>query len=109
MPGLELVERAGIAQIRAKGMALTSYAIELADRWLGPHGIAVASPREPQLRGAHVALARADAAQLCARLATRGVLADYRAPDVVRAGLSPLTTSFANVHDGLAALRELVA
>ena len=109
MPGLELVERAGIERIRAKGTALTAYAIELADRWLAPHAMVVASPREPQLRGAHVALARADAKQLCERLATRGVLADYRAPDVVRAGLSPLSTSFADVHDGLAALRELTA
>jgi kynureninase len=108
-PGLELVERAGIEAIRAKGMALTGYAIELADSWLAPHGITVASPREPKRRGAHVALARADAKQLCERLATRGVLADYRAPDVVRAGLSPLSTSFAEVHDGLAALRDLVS
>ena len=107
--GLELVERAGIERIRAKGMALTDYAIELADRWLDPHGITVASPRERQLRGAHVALARADAAELCRRLAQRGVLADYRAPDVVRAGLSPLSTSFADVHDGLAVLAELAA
>ncbi|HEY1778402.1 MAG TPA: kynureninase [Solirubrobacteraceae bacterium] len=109
MPGLELVERAGIERIRAKGMALTDYAIELADSWLQPHGIAVASPRDAHRRGAHVALARADAKQLCELLATRGVLADYRAPDVVRAGLSPLTTSFADVYDGLAALRELSA
>lgn len=90
-------------------MALTDYAIELADDWLQPHGIAIASPRDARRRGAHVALARADAEQLCELLATRGVLADYRAPDVVRAGLSPLTTSFADVYDGLAALRELSA
>jgi kynureninase len=109
MPGLELVERAGIERIRAKGIALTDYAIELADRWLQPQGIAIASPRESRLRGAHVALARADAKQLCELLATRGVLADYRAPDVVRAGLSPLTTSFADVYDGLAVMRELSA
>jgi kynureninase len=108
MPGLELVEHAGIERIRAKGIALTEYAIELADRWLAPHAMTVASPREPRLRGAHVALARTDAKALCERLATVGVLADYRAPDVVRAGLSPLSTSFAEVHDGFAALRDLL-
>ena len=90
------------ADPRQGGMALT----ELRDRAGRPlarasTGIAVASPRESQLRGAHVALARGDAAQLCARLATRDVLADYRAPDVVRAGLSPLTTSFADAYDEL--------
>lgn len=107
--GLALVERAGLPAIEAKSAALTGYAIELADAWLAPRGIAVASPREAGRRGAHVALARHDAAELTRRLATRGVLADYRAPDVVRAGLSPLSTSFADVHDALAALRELAA
>ncbi|HXR28731.1 MAG TPA: kynureninase [Solirubrobacteraceae bacterium] len=105
--GVELVERAGIARIRAKGIALTEYAIALADSWLAEHGITVASPREAALRGAHVALAREDAQSLCQRLATRGVLADYRAPDVVRLGLSPLSTSFAEVWDALSALRGL--
>ena len=105
--GLELVERAGIERIRAKGIALTEYAIALADHWLADAGITVASPREAAGRGAHVALARADAASLCERLAARGVLADHRAPDVVRLGLSPLSTSFAEVWDALAALREL--
>jgi len=105
--GLELVERAGIERIRAKGIALTEYAIALADRWLADAAITIASPREAAGRGAHVALARADAASLCERLAARGVLADHRAPDVVRLGLSPLSTSFAEVWDALAALREL--
>ncbi|HEY7966263.1 MAG TPA: kynureninase [Solirubrobacteraceae bacterium] len=107
--GIELVERAGIPAIRAKAAALTEFAIQIADDELARHGIAVASPREASRRGSHVALARADAAELCARLAQRGVLADYRAPDVVRAGLSPLTTSFAEVWDGLDALRDVAS
>ncbi len=107
-PGIELVTRAGIAAIRAKGIALTELAIELADEWLEPHAVRVASPREGAQRGAHVALAHPDAAALCARLASAGVLVDYRAPDVVRVGLSPLSTSFAEVWDGLAVARELL-
>jgi kynureninase len=43
------------------------------------------------------------------QLAQRGVLADYRAPDVVRVGLSPLSTRFVEVWDGLSALREVLA
>jgi len=108
-PGLELVTRAGIERIRAKGIALTELAIVLADAWLAEYGASVASPRDGALRGAHVALAHPDAEALCAGLAGRGVLADYRAPDVVRVGLSPLTTAFAEVWDGLDALRRLLA
>ena len=107
-PGIELVTRAGIERIRAKGIALTELAIALADAWLAQHGVSVASPRDGAVRGAHVALAHADAAALCEQLAGRGVLADYRAPDVVRIGLSPLSTRFAEVWDGLSVLRELL-
>jgi kynureninase len=107
-PGIEMVTRAGIERIRAKGIALTELAIALADAWLAQHGVSVASPRDGAVRGAHVALAHADAAALCEQLAGRGVLADYRAPDVVRIGLSPLSTRFVEVWDGLSVLRELL-
>ena len=60
-------------------------------------------------RGAHVALAHPDAQELCRALADRGVLADFRAPDVIRFGLSPLTTRHVEVWDGVEALRALLA
>jgi kynureninase len=107
-PGIEVVTRAGLDRIRAKGIALTELAIALADRWLAEHGVTVASPRDASIRGAHVALAHRDAAALCGRLADRGVLVDYRAPDVVRLGLSPLTTRFVEVWDGVSVLREVL-
>jgi kynureninase len=107
-PGIELVTRAGLDLIRAKGIALSELAIALADRWLAEHSVSVASPRDARIRGAHVALAHPDASALCRRLADRGVLVDYRAPDVVRLGLSPLTTRFVEVWDGLNALREVL-
>jgi kynureninase len=107
--GVELVERAGIERIRDKGIALTELAIALADERLAAHGVAVASPREAGRRGAHVALAHPGAQRLCEQLAGVGVLADYRAPDVIRFGLSPLTTRFTEVWDGVEALRALLA
>jgi kynureninase len=107
-PGLELVTRAGLERIRAKGIALTELAITLADDWLAGYGVTVASPRDPMIRGTHLALAHRDAAALCGQLADRGVLVDHRAPDVVRLGLSPLTTRFVEVWDGVSALREVL-
>jgi kynureninase len=106
---LELVERAGIGRIRAKAIALTELAIALADERLAAHGVAVASPRDPRRRGAHVALAHPRAQELCRTLERRGVLVDHRAPDVVRLGLSPLTTRFAEVWDGVEALRTVLS
>ncbi len=106
--GIALVEEAGIGAIRAKGIALTDYAISLADAVLAPLGVSVASPRDPARRGAHVALAHPSAERLCAGLIERGVIPDFRHPDVIRFGLAPLTTRFVDVWDGVQALRDLL-
>jgi kynureninase len=106
--GVRLVAEAGIDAIRAKGMALTSFAIELADELLAPHGVSVASPRDASCRGAHVALAHAEAQPLCAALVAHGVVPDFRRPDVIRFGLSPLTTRFSDVVVGVETLADLL-
>jgi kynureninase len=107
--GVRLVAEAGMEAIRAKGIALTSFAIELIDARLTHLGASVASPRDPDVRGAHVALAHPEAFALCERLLERGVVVDFRRPDVIRLGLSPLTTRFVDVWDGVEAVRELLA
>jgi len=107
--GAELVAEAGIARIAAKARALTGYAIELHDEWLAPLGFRLDTPRDPARRGAHVALAHPEAWQVCRALIERaGVLPDFRAPDVVRFGFSPLDTRFADVHDAIDRTRGLV-
>jgi kynureninase len=107
--GIEGVAEAGMEAIRAKGIALTEYAIEILDAWLAPLGCSVGSPRDAAHRGAHVSIRHADAKGLTRALMERGAITDYRAPDSLRVGLSPLTTSFADVHRGLAVLRELLS
>jgi kynureninase len=105
--GVSLVAEAGIDAIRAKGIALTEFAIALADARLPE--VRVASPRDPARRGAHVALAHPDARALCAGLIEAGVIPDFRRPDVIRFGLSPLTTRFVDVWDGVQALARLLS
>ena len=107
--GAELVEEAGIAAIRAKAAALTSYAVELFDEWLAPVGFSLGTPRDPSRRGAHVSVRHADGWQLCRALIERAnVVPDFRGPDSIRLGFPPLSTSFAEVREGIARLRELV-
>jgi kynureninase len=106
--GVKLVAEAGIDRIRAKGIALTELAIALSDARLAELGVLVASPRDAVARGAHVALAHEDAKDLCAALIERGVVPDFRRPDVIRFGLSPLTTRFVDVWDGAETLRDLL-
>ena len=54
--GVRLTVEAGIDAIRAKGIALTEFAIELLDERLAPLGCSLGSPRDPARRGAHVAI-----------------------------------------------------
>jgi kynureninase len=107
--GVELVASAGIERIAAKGRALTELAVGLTDAWLADHGAALGSPRDPSRRGAHIAIEHPRARSLSAALIARGVIVDFRTPDAIRIGLSPLSTSFVDVWDGLSVLRELLA
>ncbi|HEX5494780.1 MAG TPA: aminotransferase class V-fold PLP-dependent enzyme [Mycobacteriales bacterium] len=108
--GAGLVAEAGVDRLRAKGAALTSYLIELADAWLAPMGFRVASPRDPDRRGSHVSLYHPRAWQISRALIDRaGVIPDYRTPDRLRLGPAPLTTSFTQVWDGMDRIRRLTA
>jgi kynureninase len=105
--GIRVSVEAGIEAIRAKGIALTEYAIALHDAWLAPLGFTLGSPRAAERRGSHVSVRRADARDLTRQMIEAGVLPDFRAPDSIRVGLSPLTTSFADVARGMDVLRRL--
>jgi kynureninase len=105
---LDLLAEAGIEQVRAKSLLLTSYVLEFADRWLAPLGVTVSSPRDAERRGGHVTLSRPGFEELLEPLWERGVIPDYRRPDGIRIGPAPLSTSFAEVHRGLTELRALL-
>jgi kynureninase len=106
--GVALVEGAGIVAIRAKSESLVGFAIELADELLAPQGWTLVTPREPARRGGHVAVARADAHAVCGALIERQLaVPDFRAPDVLRLGFSPLMTRFVDVYDAIAAVATL--
>jgi kynureninase len=106
---LDVVEGAGMPVIAAKARALTALAIDLADAWLTPLGFEVVTPRDAASRGAHVSLRHPAAWQVDRALIERaGVVPDFREPDLLRLGFSPLTTSFVDVHEGLGRIRAVV-
>ena len=107
--GIEVVAEAGISAIRAKGIALTEYAIELVDEWLVPLDCTLGAPRDAARRGNQLSIRHRSARRLTRTLIDRGIIPDFRAPDSIRVGLSPLTTSFADVHAGISAIRDLLA
>ncbi len=72
-------------------------------------GLVTTTPRDPLRRGGHVNVHHPDARHLVPALAERKVITDFREPDVIRIGCSPLTTRFTDVWDGLALLASFVS
>ena len=101
--GIGVTVEAGIARIASKARELTGFCIDLADEL----GLATDTPRNPLRRGGHVAIRHPDARDLQQALADRKVIVDYRDPDVLRFGLSPLTTSFTDVFNAMSTLAQL--
>jgi kynureninase len=108
--GAALLAEAGIGRLRAKGIALTELLIALYDAWLAPLGLTLASPRDPEARGSHVAIGHPDAFRICRALIERaGVIPDFRAPDRIRLGPAPIVTRFTDVWDAMDRLRTVVS
>lgn len=105
---IAMIEECGMEAVRAKSVALTSFALSLADTWLTPLGVALASPRDPDRRGGHLTLSHPAMREATAVLWERDVIPDYRDPDGLRIGLSPLSTSFEEVCTGMAAIRDVL-
>ena len=106
--GARLVAEAGVAAIREKSMAQTALIVDLAGEWLADLGFAVASPRDAAARGSHVALRHPDAAAIDDLLIEEArVIPDFRGPDLIRLGVSPLYTRYVDVWDALDRIREL--
>ncbi|MDL9978223.1 kynureninase [Microbacterium sp. ASV49] len=105
---LALIDEVGIQAVRDKSIALTEFAVAIADRDLAPLGVTVASPRNPAHRGGHVTLAHPLMREATAVLWERDVIPDYRDPHGLRIGLSPLSTSFAETEAGLLKVAEVL-
>jgi len=101
---LGLIEQAGIPAIRAKSVALTEFALALVDELLVPRGVTVSSPRDSDERGSHVTIDHESFGSVNAELWKQGIIPDFRRPHGLRLGLSPLSTTFAEVQLGIEAI-----
>ncbi|MHC9045541.1 kynureninase [Microbacterium saperdae] len=103
---LDLIEQSSIAQIRAKSVSLTDLAVEAYDDVLAPLGVRLLSPRDADLRGGHVTIGHPDFRAVTQRLWADGIIPDFRFPDGIRLGLSPLSTSHVETVTGALAIRD---
>ena len=101
------VEEAGIARIREKSVAMTEFIIAAADAELAELGFVVGTPREAARRGGHVSLRHPEAQSISAALRSRGVVPDFRKPDVIRFAPSPLYNTFTELWEAIQILKEI--
>jgi kynureninase len=86
-------------EIRRKSVALTELLIEIVETRFASLGIRLGSPRDPAVRGSHVALTHPQGYEISRALAERGVVIDSRPPDLMRFGITPLYTRWVDIYD----------
>jgi kynureninase len=105
-----MIEEAGMAAISAKAAAGSQLILDLFDAWLVPLGFTLLTPREADRRGGHITVGHPDAKKIAAGMRKfANVIPDYRTPDSIRLAMAPLPTSYVEIWDGLARMRDLVA
>jgi kynureninase len=105
---LDAFDGIAMADVQHKGRALGDLMIALADERLAPLGVAIASLRDGARRGNHVSLTHPEGFRIMQALIARGVIGDFRAPDVMRFGFGPLYVSYVDVFDAIVALEEVL-
>jgi kynureninase len=100
--GLDLLEEAGIQEIRRKSIQLTQFMIDLFDAFLAPIGFELGSPREASRRGSHISIRHPQGYRINRALIDEmQVVPDFREPDNIRFGFAPLYTSFFDVVEAV--------
>ena len=106
--GVNLMRSADMKQLRAKSIALGDLFIRLVEERCAGHGLGLASPRDGAKRGSQASFTHHDGFPIMQALIARGVIGDFRAPDILRFGFTPLYTSYVDVWDAVEILRGIL-
>jgi kynureninase len=106
---LDVWDGVDIAAVRTKSLALTDTVMTFADAQLDDFDVEVLTPRDAARRGSQVALRLPHAYEVTQALIARGVIGDFRAPDVLRLGFAALYLSYTQVWDAMLALQDVLA
>jgi len=110
---LDMMIDCGMNRLREKSVRQTDYFIGLADHFLAPHGFTIGSPREEARRGSHVSIRHPEAYRICRSLIdpAKGkyqVIPDFREPDNIRIGITPLYTRYTDLFHAVKEMEETV-
>ncbi|MDA8278152.1 MAG: aminotransferase class V-fold PLP-dependent enzyme [Actinomycetota bacterium] len=106
--GIELISEAGLSNLAEKGRGLGDFFISLFDDHFEKLGFSLESPRERFVRGSHVTLGHIKARQLVPALIERGVVPDFRTPDLIRFGFAASYLSYSDLCGAAEVVEEVV-
>ena len=106
---LDVFDNVDRAALRRKSQALGDLFIRLFDEQLDAHGFELISPRDSEVRGSQVSLTHPHGYAVIRALIARGIIGDFRTPNILRFGLAPLYVRFVDVFDAVAAIGEIMA
>ncbi|MFN2395754.1 MAG: kynureninase [Bacteroidales bacterium] len=111
-PALDLMNEAGIENLRSKSLAQSRYLIQLHKHFLEPLGFCLGSPEKDQERGSHVSIRHPEAYRICKALINpdtggKTVIPDFREPDYIRLGITPLYTSYMDIYEAVMQIKMI--
>jgi len=105
---LDLFDDVDLAQVRTKSLALTNLFMQLIQPICSEFALSIITPRAEAERGSHVAVSFAHGYEAMQALIARGIIGDFRAPDIMRFGFTPLYLRYRDVFDAAAALHDVL-
>lgn len=106
--GLDVFGQTNMQAIRAKSLALTDLFIALVETRCASHPLGLVTPRAHAQRGSHVSFTHPHGYAVVQALIARGIIGDYREPEIMRFGFTPLYTRFVDVWDAVDALAQIL-
>ena len=107
--GIDVFDGVDMRVLEGKGQRLASLFIELVEDRCAGHSLTLLTPRDPAARGSHVSFAHPHAWPIMQALIDRGVIGDFRAPNVLRCGFTPLYLGFEDVWRAVDTLQAILA
>jgi kynureninase len=105
---LDVWDDVDLKLLRKKSIELTDLFIELVEATCGEFGVELECPRDGELRGSQVSFSHENSYEIMQALIERGVIGDFRAPNVMRFGFTPLYVGYRDVWDAVAVLRDIL-
>ena len=111
-PALDIMLEAGIENLRAKSLDQSRYLIRLFRYFLEPLGFSLGSPEKDQERGSHVSICHPEAYRICKALIDpdtggKTVIPDFREPDNIRLGITPLYNSYMDIYEAIMKIKMI--